>query len=216
MLQRLVSGNRAALVAMAWACALAALTGYRLLTDLNAIAELRSETAALCARNEQTARRLEASVRAAASDLAASDRDAADTDEATLAGLRAARERVTNAVAKARQELRRDAGGGAPKHAAGARHDGGVGGGVQGSPLVFARGGSHRLDGSKQLLALEKRWGYELGSDALQLHRHVLGQVVIAMRVLEGLCAVEAWRAYLDGFIKWMERRSDTMLYNWI
>ena len=26
----------------------------------------------------------------------------------------------------------------------------------------------------------------------------------------------DVWREYLDGFIAWMERRKDTMLYNWI
>jgi hypothetical protein len=83
-------------------------------------------------------------------------------------------------------------------------------------PLMFAPQGSKLLEGQDHVFKLEQKWNYPQGSDELQLHRQILGQAAVAARTLESMCAIEAWRDYLDAFIKEMEKRKDTMLYNWI
>lgn len=83
-------------------------------------------------------------------------------------------------------------------------------------PQMFASKGSHLLEGQAQQVILETKWGYPPGSDDLLLHRTILAQAGVAARTLESMCALEAWREYLDNFIKTMENRKDTMLYNWI
>jgi hypothetical protein len=185
----------------------------RVVTRLSHVATLRHQTVALVEKNEASALVLEHTLPQVAGAIRAAQGKLRDKATRLEAAVEATHKRLSDAIARRKHEVEAAHEKQQQKQGGAAPHSGDA---TATEPLIFGHGGAHVLEGSQNRMALEQRWGYEIGSNELQLHRQLLGQVAVAARTLESQCALAAWREYLDRMIEWMEARDDTMLYNWI
>lgn len=223
-----IKNNKLLFVSFFWALILAISSTSKLISDISEISALRRNAVSLSERNEISGLQVETSLsEMLSSTLAKSDEEKIDKAKQTLTRLVDLKMKVETlkkeheenvAVQKQKKQKENEEKGnngaeekeerGGTDHHHQQQH--------QQQPSMFMPQGSHLLEGNAQVFKLEQKWNYPQGSDELQLHREILGQAAVAARTLESMCAIEAWREYLDAFIKAMEKRKDTMLYNWI